>query len=200
VEFDHDRIVDYERAKASDLTAWLTNRDRARTSTLVFEAHSTDYQRPQAYRELVEDGFAILKVGPALTFAMREALYALAAIEDELYPESSRSGFAVTVEAAMLDHPQAWQPYYKGPPAEQARLRLYSYSDRIRYYWHVPAIEAAVQRLLANLEKSSIPESMLSRYLPEQYARVRQGKLKNHPARLIVDKVRDVLRVYTAAC
>ena len=51
---------------------------------LVYEAHSTDYQRPESYRNLVRDGFAILKVGPALTFAMREVLEALSLIEAEL--------------------------------------------------------------------------------------------------------------------
>ena len=197
VEFDHDRVVDYQRAKAHGLTRWL---QEANQNSLVFEAHSTDYQRPEAYRELVEDGFAILKVGPQLTFAMREALYALAELEKELYAEGTRSGLEDVIEAAMLAHPDAWQPYYGGSAAEQARLRKYSYSDRMRYYWHIPEVEAAVQRLLANLSLSGIPESMLSRYLPEQYARVRQQTLQNIPASLVVDKVRDVLRVYAAAC
>ena len=53
---------------------------------LVFEAHSTDYQTEAALRALVERHFAILKVGPGLTFALREALFALAAIEAELLP------------------------------------------------------------------------------------------------------------------
>lgn len=51
---------------------------------MVYEAHSTDYQTQAAYRELVRDHFAILKVGPALTFALREAIFALAQIEQEL--------------------------------------------------------------------------------------------------------------------
>jgi D-tagatose-1,6-bisphosphate aldolase subunit GatZ/KbaZ len=41
---------------------------------------------------------------------------------------------------------------------------------------------------------------MLSAYMPQQYERVREGTLKNDVAALIVDKVRDVLRVYAAAC
>ena len=41
--------------------------------------------RPEdALRALVEDHFAILKVGPELTFAFREAVFALEAIEREL--------------------------------------------------------------------------------------------------------------------
>ena len=50
-------------------------------SRIVFEAHSTDYQRESGLHALVRDHFAILKVGPAATFAYREALFALAAIE-----------------------------------------------------------------------------------------------------------------------
>ena len=53
---------------------------------LVFEAHSTDYQPPESLSRLVIDGFAILKVGPGLTFALREALYALDEIAAALYP------------------------------------------------------------------------------------------------------------------
>ena len=78
VEFDNVSVVDYARAKARDLARW--RRDTA--GGIVFEAHSTDFQRPEAYRELVEDGFAILKVGPGVTFAMREAICALAEIEN----------------------------------------------------------------------------------------------------------------------
>lgn len=55
-----------------------------RKHRMVYEAHSTDYQTRTAYWELVRDHFAILKVGPALTFALREAIFALAQIEQEL--------------------------------------------------------------------------------------------------------------------
>jgi D-tagatose-bisphosphate aldolase class II non-catalytic subunit len=68
VEFNHDSVVFYQADKATDLVTLLADR-----KTLVFEAHSTDYQLPSGYQELVRDGFAILKVGPALTFAMRDA-------------------------------------------------------------------------------------------------------------------------------
>ena len=50
----------------------------------VYEAHSTDYQRKETLRQMVKDHFVILKVGPALTFAMREALFSLDFIEKEL--------------------------------------------------------------------------------------------------------------------
>jgi D-tagatose-1,6-bisphosphate aldolase subunit GatZ/KbaZ len=194
VEFDHDSVVDYSRSKAAALSQWL----REQPGTFVFEAHSTDYQRPAAYSELVQDGFAILKVGPALTFAVREALFALAAMERELV--DAASCLPDVMEEAMLSAPSSWKPYYGGDAQEQKRLRVYSYSDRMRYYWNDSRVQAAVARLVENLSRLQLPETMLSAYLPQQYERVREGSLKNKPESLIVDKVRDVLRVYAAAC
>jgi D-tagatose-1,6-bisphosphate aldolase subunit GatZ/KbaZ len=54
--------------------------------------------------------------------------------------------------------------------------------------------------LVGNLSAVKIPETMLSRYMPEQYLRMRRGEIGGDPVALIVDKVRDVLRVYAAAC
>jgi D-tagatose-1,6-bisphosphate aldolase subunit GatZ/KbaZ len=196
VEFDHDSVVHYDRSKARRLVQWR----RQDASDMVFEAHSTDYQNAHAYRELVEDGFAILKVGPALTFALREALYSLAEIEAQLIAPAEQSRLAETIEQVILAHPEAWQPYYAGDAKKQALLRRYSYSDRVRYYWHQPQIAAAVDRLILNLSVTAIPESMLSLYLPAQYARVRNGEISGDPTSLIVDKVKDVLRVYDRAC
>ncbi|GAA3750892.1 D-tagatose-bisphosphate aldolase, class II, non-catalytic subunit [Terriglobus aquaticus] len=196
VEFDHDAVIDYDRNKAADLVRWLPSSGEH----IVFEAHSTDYQRPTAYRELVEDGFAILKVGPALTFAMREALDALEDMEAELVPETDRSHLYATLERVMLAHPDNWLPYYHGSPEEQKFLRHYSYSDRVRYYWNDSEVRTAVERLVQNLQARTIADTMLSRYLPQQYKQVRNGSIANDPASLIVDKIRDVLREYAAAC
>ena len=196
VEFDHDSVVDYSPSKAAALSQWL----REQAGTFVFEAHSTDYQRPAAYSELVQDGFAILKVGPALTFAMREALFGLAAMDRELADAVAASHLPEVMEETMLASPSSWKPYYSGDAQEQKRLRVYSYSDRMRYYWNDPGVQAAVARLIENLGRLQLPETMLSAYLPRQYERVREGSLKNTAEALIVDKVRDVLRVYAAAC
>mgnify|MGYP002140241092 CR=1 FL=1 len=78
VEFDHHKVIDYDRAKAARLSRALDGQPH-----IVFEAHSTDYQTPKALKALVEDHFAILKVGPGVTFALREAFWALDAIERE---------------------------------------------------------------------------------------------------------------------
>jgi D-tagatose-1,6-bisphosphate aldolase subunit GatZ/KbaZ len=196
VEFDHDSVVHYKRSKAEALIAWR----REQASSIVFEAHSTDYQFAEAYAELVEDGFAILKVGPALTFALREALDALAAIEDLLVAAPPRSNLLKVINETMLAHPDSWRPYYAGDEAQQALLRRFSYSDRVRYYWHYPEIVTAVKALIENLDAITIPESVLSLYLPAQYEHLREGQIKGDAASLIVDKVKGVLRVYAAGC
>ena len=41
---------------------------------------------------------------------------------------------------------------------------------------------------------------MLSQYLPSQYERVRDHRLAADPHALVVDRIRDVMRRYAAAC
>lgn len=196
VEFDHDSVLAYDPAKAAELSRWL----REQPESIVFEAHSTDYQTPTALAGMVRDGFAILKVGPAVTFAMREALEALEAIESQLVPAEQRSQLSDVMDRAMLMQPQNWEPYYEGAPQEQKLLRRYSYSDRMRYYWPDSNVTAAVRKLIANLSGTKISESMLSLYLPNQYWRLRSKTISDDPKSLIIDKIRDVLRDYSAAC
>lgn len=195
VEFDNLHVVDYDRAATGDLRRVLDEHQH-----LIFEAHSTDYQTPANLRSLVKDHWAVLKVGPGLTFAMREALYALAAIEDELVPVGKRSELPSVVERRMLAEPGEWKKYYAGDPDTQRLLRRYSYSDRVRYYWPDPEIQAAQETLLSNLADRDIPPPLLSQHLPDQYARVRKGGLSVEPLDLILDRVRDVLRAYSLAC
>jgi D-tagatose-1,6-bisphosphate aldolase subunit GatZ/KbaZ len=195
VEFNHDSVVFYQPDKAADLITLLADQE-----TLVFEAHSTDYQLPLGYQELVRDGFAILKVGPALTFAMREALFALATIETNLVAESQWSRLPEVIEQAMLNKPKDWVKHYEGAPREQALLRRFSYSDRIRYYWNDPHVQEAVDRLLSNLQKQPIPETLISAYLPEQYSRLRVQLASVAPQAFVLDRIRQALEPYAAAC
>jgi D-tagatose-1,6-bisphosphate aldolase subunit GatZ/KbaZ len=132
---------------------------------------------PAAYEALVRAHFAILKVGPAATFALREALYALEAIEAELIPASGRSGVRAALEAAMLERPADWASHYPGSPERQAYLRHFSYSDRLRYYWPAPAVEAAVKRLRANLERVGIPLPLISQHLRQLHDPVAGGEV-----------------------
>ncbi|WMY09602.1 D-tagatose-bisphosphate aldolase, class II, non-catalytic subunit [Paraburkholderia phenoliruptrix] len=195
VEFDHTKVVDYKPELATKLSAILKE-----LPGMVFEAHSTDYQTPEALAALVQDGFAILKVGPGVTFALREALYALAEIENELVVPEARSNLREVVERVMLAKPGNWEKYYHGDDREKRLLRTYSYSDRVRYYWADPEIDAAANKLISNLADIDISENVLSRYLPEQYWQFRRGLIDATPMSLIQSKVREVIGVYAAAC
>ena len=195
VEFDHQQVFAYQPGAARELSLVLEDEP-----SMVFEAHSTDYQTRESLGALVRDHWAVLKVGPQLTFALREALFGLAWIEDELFPEEQRSHLADVVEQRMLADPSQWEGYYTGAQAEQRVHRRYSYSDRMRYYWPDPEVHAAQQRLLANLSGVVIPLPLLSQYLPAQYERVRDGQIDAAPEALVLDHVKDVLRTYAAAC
>jgi D-tagatose-1,6-bisphosphate aldolase subunit GatZ/KbaZ len=193
VEFGHYKVIDYDAAKARE----LSNRIERETH-LVYEAHSTDYQTPEALAALVRDHFAILKVGPAVTFALRELLWALVEIEREL-GGAPRESLKEVVLAAMQRDPRHWKAYYTDPRAQKFDLQ-YSLSDRIRYYWHVSEVREACDALMANLSARRIPLTLLSQYLPSQYAAIRKGSLVNDPRALLLDGVAQVLRVYAKAC
>ncbi|MEV7323043.1 D-tagatose-bisphosphate aldolase, class II, non-catalytic subunit [Streptomyces sp. NPDC093970] len=195
VEFDHLQVFDYRRERTTELRTVLADEP-----AMVFEAHSTDYQTVDGLADLVEDHWAVLKVGPGLTFALREALFALAAVEDELVPAESRSRLGEVVDRRMREEPSWWQGYYGGDADDQRLARRYSYSDRMRYYWPDPEISAAQDRLFANLAGLDIPLPLLSAWLPDQYRRVRTGALSATPRDLVIDRVRDVLRDYDRAC
>ena len=194
VEFDHSNIIHYQPQEAQPLAQWIEN------TRMVYEAHSTDYQTRTAYWELVRDHFAILKVGPALTFALREAIFALAQIEQELIAPENRSGCLAVIEEVMLDEPQYWKKYYRtGFNGSLLDIR-YSLSDRIRYYWPHSRIKNSVDTMMVNLEGVDIPLGMISQYLPKQFERIQSGELSAIPHQLIMDKIYDVLRAYRYGC
>jgi D-tagatose-1,6-bisphosphate aldolase subunit GatZ/KbaZ len=193
VEFSDAELFGYVPGQAAHLAQFISAEP-----SLVFEAHSTDYQTPQALRGLVRDRFAILKVGPGLTFAYREGVFALSLIEDELLGEAA-SGVRKVLDRAMVDNPSYWQPFYPSDPALAARARKYSRSDRSRYYWPVPSVQQAVQRMADNLRGTGIPGELLSQFLPVQSRRVAAGELEDDPSALLGDTVRVVLDDYAAA-
>ncbi|MGL4857538.1 D-tagatose-bisphosphate aldolase, class II, non-catalytic subunit, partial [Plesiomonas sp.] len=187
VEFNHTGVIDYERDKAAQLSQVVNEYPH-----MIFEAHSTDYQTELAYKELVQDHFAILKVGPALTFAMREALFNLCAIEEELVVKSQTSNLRERLENCMRENPNHWEKYYHGNRQQQRFSRIYSFSDRIRYYWPDDAVNEAQNKLFDNLSGVDIPLPLLSQYLPEQFKRVREGAITANPQELIIDKIQQV--------
>jgi D-tagatose-1,6-bisphosphate aldolase subunit GatZ/KbaZ len=192
VEFGNENVVFYDRSRARALTRLLEEEP-----ALVYEAHSTDYQGRAALRALVEDGFPILKVGPELTFVLREALYGLDLIATDLLPGYGDRTLYRTMEGLMLADPSNWQGHYHGSEAEQRTQRHYSFSDRIRYYWNRPEAEATVARLTEALAGKVIPVTLFRQHLPhfEAFA----GKPLD-PRELLVAAVRRSLDDYRFAC
>lgn len=198
VEFGNRSIFHYVQGKTRRLSEFIKDDNQ-----LVYEAHSTDYQTPGALRKLVDDQFAILKVGPELTFAYREALFSLEFVEKELlgcHTEVNASNLAGVVDAVMLRKPKHWERYYQGSVLSQAFDRKFSFSDRIRYYWADREIQSAVNQLLTNLTELEIPLTLISQFFPLQYQKVRSNTLSSKPGDLIEDKIKGVLEKYTFSC
>lgn len=195
VEFSHTSIIQYKPSLALKLKSLISS-----VENIVFEAHSTDYQTPENYKLLVQDHFAILKVGPQLTFALREALYALCHIETLLIDASNCSNLYEVCETEMKTAPDNWNTFYSGTEEEKKFLRHFSYSDRIRYYWNNPTVSEAVKTLVKNLSNHPIPLPLVSQYFPEQYPEILACKLKNNPEELVKAKIKSVLKSYSVAC
>lgn len=194
VEFGDDFVLPYQPQAAVELSRFIEG------YPLVFEAHSTDYQTRDALKALVRDHFAILKVGPGLTFAFREAAFALARIEEELFPPDRRSHLIQVLDEAMLRAPGHWQNYYRGDPAEQAFKRKYSLSDRLRYYWTDPAVDQAFEKMLQALEGKVLPVALLRQYLPDLYDGFQAREERFSPAGVLLARVGRALADYAWAC
>lgn len=195
VEFGTHEIIHYDRIKAHDLCEKLKE-----YPDIVFEGHSTDFQPPAKLREMVEDGIAIIKVGPALTFALREALFALAHMEEELIPDpAARSNFIQLLDQAMAAETTHWEKYYHGTEQSIALDRKYSFSDRCRYYLASEEIDRAISRMFSNLSHAEIPLGMLHQYLPLQYIKVRDQKLRLDAKELAKDSVVSLVEDYNYA-
>ncbi|EHL6304790.1 tagatose bisphosphate family class II aldolase [Escherichia coli] len=154
----------------------------------------------QALKNYLTEHPEALKVGPALTFALREAIFALAQIEQELIAPENRSGCLAVIEEVMLDEPQYWKKYYRTGFNDSLLDIRYSLSDRIRYYWPHSRIKNSVETMMVNLEGVDIPLGMISQYLPKQFERIQSGELSAIPHQLIMDKIYDVLRAYRYGC
>jgi D-tagatose-1,6-bisphosphate aldolase subunit GatZ/KbaZ len=194
VEFGDDFVLDYDPGKAQALSRFIE------TQSAVYEAHSTDYQTSESLGRLVRDHFAILKVGPALTFAFREAVFALVAIEKELLPVAECSNLPEVLDQAMVRDPRHWKKYYLGSGAEQAFKRKYSRSDRVRYYWGQPDVHAALGRLMRNLQSRPVPSSLWLEYAPGAAKAAAERGATLGPAAIISEHIASRLRGYFEAC
>ncbi|MFW6138342.1 MAG: class II D-tagatose-bisphosphate aldolase, non-catalytic subunit [Spirochaetota bacterium] len=197
VEHGDHTIVEYDRNKAKDLTASLKEYPH-----IVFEGHTTDNQTISGLKQMVEDGIAILKVGPSLTFAAREAVFMLEYTEKELHQVKkfdSLSHFMHTLDKAMLKNPIHWEKHYRGGENYRKFSRKYSFFDRARYYWVDEQVKASLSRLISNLRSVNIPLTLISQFMPMQYRKVRNGGLAKDPEELIRDRIRDVIKEYVYA-
>ncbi|MGE5614907.1 MAG: class II D-tagatose-bisphosphate aldolase non-catalytic subunit [Bacillota bacterium] len=197
VEFGDETIHKYDRNAAKELCSSLS-----RHPGIVFEGHSTDYQTREALKEMVEDGIAILKVGPALTFALREGLFALNYIENELYKYDSSvklSNFIQTLDDVMVRDPSHWKKYYHGSENSLRIARKYSYSDRCRYYLPLREVRDSIDCLLRNLSSKPVPMTLISQFMPVQYNRIRNGELANNPESLLKNVVVQCIDDYRYA-
>jgi D-tagatose-bisphosphate aldolase class II non-catalytic subunit len=190
VDMGNAQVFAFDRAKAAALSAAVRD-----LPGVLYEAHSTDFQTGTALAELVACHFGILKVGPSLTFAFREAVVAMAAIEERLNL-AGRSDILAVLAAAMDENPGHWRGYVAADALEPI-ARLYGLSDRIRYYWPEPAVETALQRLLANIDTARIPPGLISQFVGQMLPEDRTTPLSE---RIIQAKVGAVVETYRRAC
>ncbi len=194
VEFGDDFVCQYNAENAAPLTEALLD-----YIPLVFEGHSTDYQTQDSLSAMVRDGIRILKVGPALTFGLREALFQLESCEKVLVSDAAkRSDFQNVLLAEMDASDKYWKKYYSGTPEEIAYKKLFSYSDRCRYYLPAEAVEKAIARLLENTK--DVPVGLISQFFPQQYPQVMDGKLASDGLSLVLSRTGVWCDVYAAAC
>lgn len=198
VEFGDDTVARYVSARAAALS-----RFHARLpGIMTYEVHSTDYQPPACLGQMVADHFTVVKAGPCLTNAFREAVFALARVESEQL--GRRRGVALSnirtvLEAVMLENPVHWQAHYRGPAERRRFLRSHSQRDRIRYYWGHPAVARSLEVLLANL-KPGLPAEWVKAYLPEVDAAPPAEQCPLDPTTLIRRRVQLALAPYFDAC
>ena len=198
VEFGDAGVVRYapDRARAlSDFHAELPG-------IMTYEVHSTDYQLPEALAQMTADHFTLLKVGPCLTHAFREAVFALEQIEVELLKErraAAPSDLRRVMEELMLNHPAHWRSHYRGSEEELRRKRLSSRLDRIRYYWALPEAQAALERLYRNLAPS-VPAELAATYFPEASGMPETGSRGLGAAQLVRRRIQTELEPYALAC
>jgi D-tagatose-1,6-bisphosphate aldolase subunit GatZ/KbaZ len=198
VEFGNLGVARYVPAKARALSAFHRNLP----GIMTYEIHSTDYQTPESLAGMVADHFSLLKVGPCLTDAFREAVFALEEIEGNRLKsrrDAVPSDLRRVMEQLMLQHPVHWRSHYRGTAEECRRMRLSSRLDRVRYYWGYPEAQAALDRLHRNLAPS-VPADLVERYFGDQIPIPSSGEPALNPAEIIRHRIQKALQPYLSAC
>ncbi len=195
VEFGDRVVAVYHSQPAAALSA-----AHARLpGIMTFEIHSADYQPADAVQRMIQDHFILLKVGPCLTFAMREAFYMLAAIESALTDIREPSNLPAMMEHLMVDHPEHWRDFYQGTEGTQHDLRHHSYRDRMRYYWALPEAQNAIAQLVRNLTRP-VPDTLFERYAPALHQDILRLGLQSDPLAIVRLNIRTTLQPYMDAC
>lgn len=193
VEFGDNQVFLYNHEKAAILVETAKQ-----IPHMILEGHSTDYQSKESLSAMRQDGIGILKVGPALTFAAREAVYALETMEKEMLSGTGAklSLFTQTLEDHMLASPANWKRHYHGDERTLSLMRKYSLSDRSRYYMDIPAVKESLDLLIRNFDSLDVPVGLIHQYLPAQADSIIAGKLGKTAEDLIKENVCYVLRTY----
>jgi len=198
VDFGDRRVAPYRTELGRALSAY----HERLPGIMTYEIHSTDYQPAECLGRMVRDHFILLKVGPCLTHAFRDAVFALARIESEWLAERrgvQPSNIREVLEAAMLENPVYWQSHYRGSDAELRFLRSHSKRDRIRYYWRHPAVATAFKRLMVNLS-ASLPPGLVETHMSEVCGAEPSADCPADPAILIRRRIQLSLQPYFQAC
>jgi D-tagatose-1,6-bisphosphate aldolase subunit GatZ/KbaZ len=191
VDFNNAEVLRFDKCAAASLAKALDD-----YPTIAFEAHSTDFQTAAALADLVDSHFAFLKVGPELTFAFREAVLAMAAL-DGVMAGLADNEVVRALEGVMDAEPIHWRDYVaKG---DGARIdRLFGLSDRVRYYWGDRQVNAALAALTARIDGASVPPGLLHQYTGSLTAGTAAPTLSK---RIVQAKVEAVVSRYVqAAC
>ena len=197
VEFGSEQVWKYDREKARELSEALRDYQE-----LVFEAHSTDYQTDEALNEMVEDGFIILKVGPALTYGFREAAFELNLMENELLKYNANielSKFREILEFNMVKNNGYWKNHYSGTQEKIKFDRIYGLSDRCRYYLPIEEVNYSLEKMIENLKQVDIPLTLVSQYMHNQYKKIRSGKMELTVENLLKDRIGEYIDDYIYA-
>ncbi len=194
VEFDHLQVIDYRRTAHRGATA----RPRHGTAPGVRGAFHRLSATPQIARAR-RRSLAVLKVGPGLTFAMREALFGLAHIENQLpaaavavRPDRGRrttNARQSRVLAGLL----------RPGSADQQTAGGTATATGSRYTGPTTRSTPARRQLLDNSTGSAshCRESANSSPSVRPRPRRRTGPDRNA---LVIDRIRDAMRPYARAC
>jgi D-tagatose-1,6-bisphosphate aldolase subunit GatZ/KbaZ len=188
VDFGNNQIFAFDKSRAASLASAIDQIPHA-----VFEAHSTDYQTGAALHDLVASRFAILKVGPELTAAYREAVVAMSCV-DEWLPDVEKSNIMPAITRVMDADPQYWR-HYVANDARADVTKIFGLSDRIRYYWPDKSVQAALKILYANIDGAAREIGLVAQFanLPEE----RRLPLSQE---IIQARVGAVVGKYLSAC